>query len=430
MIDDRSPDVLIVGGGVIGMSCARRLADDGARVTVVESAAVGDRAACSYGNQGLICPSHAVPIAAPGVVAQGLRWLFDPTGPLYVRRPWSVDALGWLWRFARAATPARAEAGTAAMAELLLRSAEQHARMAGAAADASGGAHPYGYAADGVLYAFLTPEGLGRHLEESRHAARHGVPFRELTGAEVRRMEPALSPRVAGGVLHPGDAHLDSGAFVRWLHAQAAGAGAQVVEQTDVLRLYPGGPGGRPSALTSRGRIGAGQIVIAAGAWSPQVAAGLGLRLPVQAAKGYSITFGRPPWRPSRPVNLGEARAVVTPLPHGVRIGGTLELAGLDRSVALQRVQAILDGAGRVVPGARFDAGAANAEVWHGLRPLAPDALPIIGRPRAHPNVVLATAHGMLGVSLAPVTGEAVAALIAGTPPPVDLRPYSPDRFA
>ncbi len=430
MIDDRGPDVLIVGGGVIGMHCAWRLADDGARVTVVESAAVGDRAACSYGNQGLVCPSHAVPIAAPGVVAQGLRWLFDPTGPLYVRRPWRAEMLGWLWRFARASTPARAEAATAAMAELLLRSAGLHARMADDAAAGSDGGHPYGYAADGVLYAFLTQEGLRRHLEESGHAARHGIPFRELTGEQVRRMEPALSPRVAGGVLHPGDAHLDSRSFVRWLRARAAGAGAQVVERTDVLRLYPGGPGGRPSALTTRGTIGAGQIVIAAGAWSPGVAAGLGLRLPVQAAKGYSITFGRPPWRPSRPVNLGEARAVATPLPQGVRIGGTLELAGLDRSVALQRVQAILDGAGRVVPGARFDAGAADAEVWHGMRPLAPDALPIIGRPRAHPNVVLATAHGMLGVSLAPVTAEAVAALIAGAPPPVDLRPYSPDRFA
>ena len=429
MIDDRSPDVLVVGGGVIGMACAWRVARDGARVTVVESAAVGDRPACSYGNQGLVCPSHAVPIAAPGVAAQGLRWLFDPAGPLYIRRPWRPEMLRWLWRFARACTPARAEAGTAAMAELLLRSADLHARMAAEAASPDGG-HPYGYAADGVLYAFLTPEGLRHHLEESRQAARHGIPFQRLTGDQVRQMEPALSPRVAGGVLYPGDAHLDSQSFVRRLHAQAIDAGVQVAERTDVIGLSPAGPGGRASALTSRGRIDAGQIVIAAGAWSAPIAAGLGLRLPVQAAKGYSITFSRPPWRPRRPVNLGEARAVATPLPHGVRIGGTLELAGLDHSITLRRVQAILDGAGRVVPGARFDAGSADAEVWRGLRPLAPDALPIIGRPRAHPNVVLATAHGMLGVSLAPVTGEAVAALIAGRQPAVDLRPYSPDRFA
>lgn len=429
MIDDRSPDVLIVGGGVIGMSCAWHLTRAGARVTVIESAAIGDRRSCSYGNQGLVCPSHAVPIAAPGVVAQGLRWLFDPTGPLYIRSPWRAEMLRWLWRFTRAATPARAEAGTAAMAELLLRSADLHARMAASAAAPDGG-HPYGYAADGVLYAFLTPEGLRHHLHESRQAARHGIPFRQLTGDQVRQMEPALSPRVVGGVLYPGDAHVDPGSFVRWLHRQAIDAGVQVVEQTDVIRLQPGGPGGRASALTSRGEIGAGQIVIAAGAWSPLVAADLDLRLPVQAAKGYSITFSRPPWRPRRPVNLGEARAVATPLPHGVRIGGTLELAGLDRSIALRRVQAILDGAGRLVPGAHFDAGAPDAEVWRGLRPLAPDALPIIGRPRAHPNVVLATAHGTLGVSLAPATGEAVAALIAGNRPAIDLHPCRPDRFA
>jgi D-amino-acid dehydrogenase len=207
-------------------------------------------------------------------------------------------------------------------------------------------------------------------------------------------------------------------------------AGARVVEQTDVIRVQPGGPGTRASVLTSRGEISAGQVVIAAGSWSPRIAAGLDLRLPVQAAKGYSITFSSPSWRPRRPVNLGEARAVATPLPHGVRIGGTLELAGLDRSITVRRVQAILEGAARVVPGARFDAGAADAEVWHGLRPLSPDTLPIIGRPRAHPNVVLATAHGTLGVSLGPATGEAVAALIGGSRPAVDLHPYRPDRFA
>ena len=431
MIEDRSPDVLIVGGGVAGMSCAWYLARAGARVTVVDAATIGDRLACSYGNQGLVCPSHAVPIAAPGVVAQGLRWLFDPTSPLYIRSPWRPEMVRWLWHFARASTPDRAEAGTAAMAEILQHSAGLHAGIAATAASAStDGTHPYGYAADGVLYAFLTEPGMQHHLEEAHRVARHGIPFEQLTGDQVRRMEPGLSSRVIGGVLYPGDAHVDSRSFVRWLHAQVLDAGTQVVEQTDVLRVHAGRRGDRASVLTSRGEIAAGQVVIAAGSWSPRVAAGLGLRLPVQAAKGYSVTFANTPWRPGRPVNLGDARAVATPLPHGVRIGGTLELAGLDRSINLRRVQAILDGAGRVVPGARFDAADPGAEVWHGLRPLAPDTLPIIGRPRGHVNVVLATAHGTLGLSLGPATGEAVAALIAGSRPAIDLQPFSPDRFA
>ena len=431
MIEDRSPDVLIVGGGVVGMSCAWYLARSGARVTVVDAATIGDRLACSYGNQGLVCPSHAVPIAAPGVVAQGLRWLFDPTSPLYIRSPWRPEMIRWLWRFARASRPARTEAGTAAMAEFLQHSAGLHAGIAATAASTTAdGTSPYGYAADGVLYAFLTEEGMQHHLEESHRVARHGIPFEQLTGEQVHTMEPALSPRVIGGVLYPGDANVDSRSFVRWLYAQARKAGAQVVEQTDVLGVRAGGRGSRASVLTSRGELAAGQVVIAAGSWSPRVAAGLGLRLPVQAAKGYSVTFSNPPWRPSRPVNLGDARAVATPLPHGVRIGGTLELAGLDRSINLRRVQAILDGAARVVPGARFDAADPGAEVWHGLRPLAPDTLPIVGRPRGHANVVLATAHGTLGLSLGPATGEAVAALIAGSTPAIDLQPFSPDRFA
>ena len=429
MICDRSPDVLIVGGGVIGMSCAYYLARAGARVTVIEAATVGDPLACSYGNQGLVCPSHAVPMASPGVITQGLGWLFDPTSPLYIRSPWRAEMRRWLWRFVRAATAKQAEAGTAAMAELLRRSADLHAEIAATApTDAEG--HPYGYAAAGGMYAFMSQERMGRHLKESRQVERHGIPFQTLTGDEVRQREPALSPAITGGVLYPHDAHVDPRSFVRYLCAEARAAGAQVVEQTDVIRVQGRGPGAGSAVLTTRGELACGQIVIAAGSWSPQVAAGLDLRLPIQAAKGYSITFTRPPWRPSLPVNMGDARAVVTPLPHGIRVGGTLELAGLDRSVTLKRVQAILDGAARFVPGVRFDVGAPNVEVWRGLRPLSPDTLPIIGRPRGHDGVILASGHGMLGVSLGPVTGEAVAALVAGTTPAVDLRPYSPDRFA
>ena len=276
----------------------------------------------------------------------------------------------------------------------------------------------------------MSEERMGRHLEEARQVERHGIPFQTLTGDEVRLREPALSPAITGGVLYPHDAHVDPRSFVRYLCAEARAAGAQVVERTDVIRLQHRGPGTGSAVLTTRGELACDQVVIAAGSWSPQVAAALNLRLPIQAAKGYSITFSHPPWRPGLPVNMGDARAVVTPLPHGIRVGGTLELAGLDRSVTLKRVQAILDGASRFVPGVRFDAGAPNAEIWRGLRPLSADTLPIIGRPRGHHGVILATGHGMLGVSLGPVTGEAVAALAGGSTPPVDLAPYSPDRFA
>lgn len=434
MISQKNPDVLIVGGGVVGMSCAYYLTRAGARVTVIEATTVGDPLACSYGNQGLICPSHAVPIAAPGVITQGLGWLFDPTSPLYIRRPWRPEMSRWLWQFARAATKKRAEVATAAMAEFLQHSYNLHKEIASTAITTETNTptehHPYGYAADGAMYAFMSEKALNHHLEAAQQVTQHGIPLQALSGKEVRQREPALSQAIVGGVLYPRDAHVEPRSFVRFLYAQLLAAGVQVVEHTDVIRLQRHASRASHTVLTTRGEFTAGEVVIAAGSWSPQVASDLNLRLPIQAAKGYSVTFTNPPWRPTLPVNFGEARAMVTPLPHGVRIGGTFELSGLDRSVTLKRVQAILDGAMRFVPGSRFDAHTTGVEIWRGLRPLSPDTLPVIGRPHAHSDVILATGHGMLGVSLGPATGEAVAALATGATPTVDLTPYNPNRFA
>jgi len=270
---------------------------------------------------------------------------------------------------------------------------------------------------------------MHRYFNEARQLEPHGIVLESLSGDEVRQREPALSAEIVGGTLFPGDAHVAPRSFVKFLGAQVRAAGVQIIEHTDVVQIQPHSSRIGTAVLTTRGAVTADQIVIAAGSWSPQVAVGLNLPLPVQAAKGYSITFTRPSWRPSLPISMEDSRTMITPLPHGIRIGGTLELAGLDRSVTLRRVQAILDSTKRFFPGVRFDSHAPNTELWRGLRPLAPDALPIIGRPKAHGNIIVATAHGSLGISLGPATGEAVTALVTGTNPLVNLRPYNPDRF-
>ncbi len=316
------------------------------------------------------------------------------------------------------------------MAQFLTRSAQLHSELSTiTGTDTATESHPYGYSANGMLHVFMSEKLLRHHLNEARQIERHGIKFQYISGNEIRNIEPALSTEIVGGALFPGDAHVAPQPFVKFLYSHARAAGAQIIEHTDVIHIQPYTSSSGTAVLTTHGEFTADQIVIAAGSWSPNVAVGLNLPLPIQAAKGYSITFTRPSWRPRLPISMGDSQTMITPLPQAIRIGGTLELAGLDRSVTLRRVQAILDSTTKFIPGIQFDGHAPDAELWSGLRPLAPDTLPIIGRPRAHSNIIVATGHGTLGVSLGPATGEAVTSMVTGTIPPVNLRPYNPDRF-
>jgi D-amino-acid dehydrogenase len=410
-------DVAIVGGGVVGVSCAYFLAERGARVALLERGEICSGA--SYGNAGWIFPSHSQPLPAPGVVRQGLRWLLDPESPFYVKPRLDLALARWLLGFWRASSAARAHRAFALKRELSLRSLAYYEKLCALPA------MDCGLQRAGLLMACAersTLEQLGREVRTLRELGGEAV---ELGSDGLRERAPALSPELAGGFYFPVDAHVEPAAFVTGLAEQAGARGAQILPGMELIALERDGPR-IARIVATRAELEADEVVLAAGAWLPGLARPLGLRVPIEAAKGYSLTYRRPPGFGDTAVMLTEARIGVSPTRDELRFAGTLELAGLDLGISPRRVEAIRRGALRFFPELPpLD----RVETWRGLRPCTPDDLPVIGRTRTIPNLSLAGGHGMSGLAQGPITGALIAQLLCGERPELDLAPFSPDRF-
>jgi D-amino-acid dehydrogenase len=354
------------------------------------------------------------------VIRQALRWLFDPESPFYVKPRVDLALARWLLGFLRASTAERAARTMKRNRELILASLSLYEKFAAE----QGGS--FGFEHRGLIVACESHEGLARARHELESLEAVGGKGRALSRDELRELAPRAAPSLLGGVYFPEDAHLDPERLVQWLAARARQRGARLETRQEVLAFERSGRR-VTRVVATRGDFRAEQVVIAAGAWSPPVGALVGLRLPVQAAKGYSVTARRPADFGGDPILLSEAKVAVTPLGDRLRFAGTLELAGLDLAVNPRRVGAILRAVERFLPGV---AASERLETWRGLRPLCPDDLPILGRPRALENVVVATGHGMSGISQGPMTGQLVAELCTGRPASLDLSAFSPDRFA
>ena len=413
-------DVIVIGGGPIGVCCALELARAGARTVLLEKEPqVCPPESGAHANCGLLVPSDATPLAAPGVLGQGLRWMLDSSSPFYIAPRPSPALARWLWLFRAACSVERAQAAMPVLRALHVASAVLHDELA------RDHGERWLFHHDGVLQVYETATGLRAAAEEAEQARALGVRADELTAAEARRLFPGLCCELAGAFFFPEDGHLDPLLFTRSVAELAADAGAQVVTGAEVLSLEPAPEGVR--ALTTRGDYVAGQVVLAAGAWSPFLARGLGLRLPIEPAKGYSVDVERPEDFPELPLYLGDAHVVLTPLGDALRLGSTLELSGWDMRVRPRRVAYLREGARRAIG---LPADGPVRQRWRGPRPVTPDGLPVIGRVPGRDRVILATGHCMLGLSLGPVTGRLVAELAGGRAPSIDLAPLSPARWS
>ena len=404
-----------MGGGAVGVAVAFDLARRGARPVLVERGSAL-AAGCSAGNAGLICPSHSAPLASPSALRQGLRWMLAPDSPFYLRP--NPALVPWLLRFAAASTERRAEASARLIRELSQASLELHAELAGEGLDT-------GFERRGVLNVYESERGFAAGREEAETNEAAGMRPRTLSGGSARDLEPALGPEVAGAVLYPNEAHCDPLRYVHAVGRAAAQAGAEIRTGVEVLGLRR--RNGRIAAVeTSAGELRPGAVVLAAGAWTPRFGRDLGLLIPVEGGKGYHVDVVPAPGDPWMPVFMQESRVIATPLAGRLRLAGTLELAGLDLGIDARRTEAIVAAARRVLP----RLGAPRVlELWAGLRPCAPDGLPLIGRPAELENLVLATGHATMGLTLAPITGRLVADLLAGEPPGHDVAALQPDRF-
>jgi D-amino-acid dehydrogenase len=345
--------------------------------------------------------------------------MFDPESPFYIKPRFSPALFSWLWKFRAACTEERARRSMDVLRGLHRASLALYddlAKLDGLA---------FGYSREGLLLLYRTSRGFEDGVKEGELLERAGIVSKTLTPAEATARVPHARPGLAGGILFPGDAHLDPAAFVRGLAARCEADGVQVHTGTEVLGFETSGRK-ITSLRTTKGGFAADQFVLATGSWSPSIARGLGLRIPIQPAKGYSITVRRPESCPPLPLLLMEAKVAVTPLGDRMRLAGTLELAGLDLSINERRVEAIRRGAREYLDG--LDA-METGDVWRGLRPCTPDGLPILGRSRPFENLILATGHAMIGVSLGPVTGSLVAQIACGGKPDLELAALSPGRF-
>ncbi len=412
-----TPDVLIVGGGVIGLATAYALLRRGLTVVVAERQAIG--AGSSPGNAGWIVPSYSIPLASPHALGHGLRWLLDATSPFYIRPRVEPALWQWLARFLWASRPAQVARSIPLLRDLGQASQallETWIRQEGWAC---------GYQRRGVLTLYLTEAARRAGESEARLLQRHGIAAEMLDRQAVQARVPQAETAV-GGMLTPHDAHLDPAALLQALASQIRRLGGTILAPAPVQGFRLEGERVR-EAWAGDQRLRPRHVVIAAGAWSPRVGKMLGLSLPIQAAKGYSLTFENPPFVPPLPLMLGESKVAVTPLPHGhLRLAGTLELAGLTTAISPRRVAALREAAQRYLG---FPHTKPQPQPWVGLRPCTPDGLPIIGRAPRLANVFLATGHCMLGVSLAAITGELVAQSLTGESPTFALQPFRADRF-
>lgn len=413
--------VVILGGGVIGLCSAYYAVRAGHQVTVIDrTPEVGG--GCSYGNAGMIVPSHVIPLAAPGMVALGLRWMWNPESPFFIRPRLDPGLLAWGWRFWRAATKGHVDRCAPVLRDLSLESRQCYISIAAETGNR------FGLVEKGLLMLCNTRHGLDEEVQGAARANELGVPADVLTPGEIARLEPGLKMSVLGGVHYPKDCHLSPHRFMETLKEEIHTGGGVVHWNTKCGQWRV--DGARITGLeTDRGLMEADEFVLCGGAWSMELAKGLGLSLPMQAGKGYSLTIQKPQQVPSICCILMEARVAVTPMGGALRFGGTMELSGMSEQIDSRRVRGIVKAVPSYFPQfnvADFD----GVKPWAGLRPCSPDGMPYVGRTRHLKNLVVATGHAMLGLSLGPVTGRIVGQLLSEKSSGLDLGPLDPDRFS
>ena len=419
MQGDEKDDVLVVGGGVIGLACALALIEAGRSVRILEAGRIGGGA--SHGNCGTITPSHAPPLAAPGMVSKALRWMLTPDAPLYVRP--RLDPMLWHWLLHYAMRCNRRDWRSSAHAKsaLLNDSRERLVEwIRGYRLDCE-------FVESGEDYVFRDPRGFEHGHGELDLLRELGIGVETIDGAAYEAQEPAVKPGIAGAIRFAGDAMLRPDRYVAELARVVRERGGVIVEACALRSVETGRDG--IVVHTANGRLHARDVVLALGAWSPRLADAVGvpaLRRAMQPGKGYSITYSPPSLVPKRPLILRERSVCVTAWGSGYRLGSTMEFSGFDDSLNARRLAALERGAGEYL---HEPVGAQVRERWCGWRPMSRDDVPIIGGVPGRDGLWLATGHGMMGVGMSTGTGQLLADLVTGRTPVIDPTPYRLERF-
>jgi D-amino-acid dehydrogenase len=411
---------IVIGGGIIGLSSAFYLEQSGWEVTVLDKSDFLHN--CSYGNAGYICPSHFIPLATPGIVKQGFKWMLNSTSPFYIqpRLDWSL--IDWGLKFMKVAKPENVEAAAIPLRDIALLSMQCYDDWKQLPE------FDFYFEKKGILELFQTDE-KAHHAEETALKAQQlGLDAVMLSAQEVQALEPQTTVIAKGALFFKCDAHCYPNDLMRNLLEYLKHKGVQLRPNEEVT-AFEKRNGKVIKVLTAKGAYDADMLVLATGSWSRPVASKLGLNIPLVAGRGYSVTSDDPKFRINYPSVLMEGRVALTPMNGRTRFGGTMEITSMNVPARMQRVKGILEAVKRYFP--EFDVPMPSPEqVWYGYRPCSADGLPYIGRANNVNNLVVATGHSMLGLSLGAGTGKLVAEIANEKRPSMDIAPFDANRFS
>lgn len=410
--------VVIIGGGIVGLSTAYFLQKEGHQVTVIDKSDLTSGA--SFVNAGYITPSHIIPLASPGMIAKGFKWMFNSASPFYMKPRWDMDFFKWAWYFHRASTKEKVEKAIPVIKDINILSRELFEAI-----KASGDLGEFQLERKGLLMLYKTDNAGEHEMKVAQKAKFLGLEVEQLDNKQLAQLEPNVKIEAKGAIHYSCDGHMTPTEFMPKLVNYLNENGVEVNTNEEVTDIKF-----QDRAIaevgTKNGAYKADEFILAAGSWSGDLAKKLQLNLPLQAGKGYRINVAQPTGI-QLPAILMEAKVAVTPMNGFTRFAGTMEFSGINTIIRKERVEAIARAATNFYPDLKInevDKMAAQS----GLRPVSPDGLPYIGRSSSFKNLVFATGHAMMGWSLGPATGKLVSEIIDGKKTSMDITPFSPDR--
>ena len=411
--------VTIIGGGIIGLCSAYYLQKEGYQVTIIERGNITD--GCSFGNMGYMSPSHFIPLASPGIIAEGLKHMLSSSSPFYIKPRLNWELAQWGYHFWKNCNARSVEKNIPPLNAILQLSRHLINDMSIEIGNA------FDMEKKGCLMMCKQQKTLDHEFHLADEAEKLGLTIERLNAQQVQELEPDVEINVAGAVLFKDDCHFHPGKMMQALLRHLVNNGVQFQLNTTVTGFEKAN-NIISAVITNKGKFDADQIVLATGSWLPVVAKMMGIKLLLQPGKGYSYTYNYVEKNIRYPAILVDGRCAITPWGHQLRIGGTMELSGINNNVLFKRMQGIYDSAINFYPGLKIDLPPVE-NIWNGLRPVTPDGLPYIGKVPNHANVIIAGGHAMLGISEGTGTGKLVSEIIGNKKTTIDLAAFNTNRF-
>ena len=410
--------VLIIGGGIVGLSSAYYLHKAGHQVNVVDKGDMTEN--CSYGNAGMIVPSHFIPLATPGMVSQGIRWMFSSKSPFYVKPSLNPELISWGLKFLKKANTEHVERSAKPLTELSLLSKQLYQELS------KDSDFEFDLIEKGILMFYKTEKAAEEEAHMAEKGRQLGLDMKVLTPADCIKLQPKLNLNVLGAVHYGCDAHLSPNKLMAALLKYLRAVGVNLIAHKEITRMETSN--GKVSRVWSfEEEFTADEYVIAGGSWSPSIGKLLGLKILLMPGKGYSFNIPDNADVMQIPALLAEARVAITPMNGGLRYGGTMELDRINNRVNMNRVKGIVESVPQYFPDLK-PVMPEQKDIWFGFRPASADGLPYIGRSNKYANLIIATGHGMMGLSLGAATGLMVTEVISDKPTTININSFDPNR--